>query len=136
MGEIRPLAWLGELRPPRHLVNCTQSYASTPTIKLSPTVNQLHNGSVKNKTKRKKQKEWLLQLGMEKPVLLWEPCCSLGNKTIAWFVRKARTDIRLADLVYFEVQCLKSSSILVLHINRKLMNRYESLIFSKKIHTK
>ena len=58
-----------------------------------------------------------------------EPCYLLGNKTIVWVVQKVRTDVLLADLVCFEVQCLKSFSIFVLHINRKLMNRYASLIF-------
>ena len=38
MGEIRPLARLGELRPPKHLVNCTQYYATTPTTELFQTV--------------------------------------------------------------------------------------------------
>ena len=40
---------------------------------------------------------------MGKPVLLWEPCYSLGNKTIVWVVQKVRTDTLLADLVCFEV---------------------------------
>ena len=53
---------------------------------------------------------------MGKPVLLWEPCYSLGNNTIVWVVWKVRTNILLAN-VCFEVQCLKSLSILVLHIN-------------------
>ena len=70
--------------------------------------------------------------GMGKPVLLWEPCYLLGNKTIVWVVWKVRTNILLADLVCFEVQCLKSFFILVLHINRKQMNLYASLMFSKK----
>ena len=30
---------------------------------------------------------------MGKPVLLWEPCYSLGNKPIVWVVRKVRTDV-------------------------------------------
>ena len=47
---------------------------------------------------------------MGKPVLLWEPCYSLGEKTIVWVVRKIRTDILLADLVCFEVQCLPRSA--------------------------
>ena len=47
---------------------------------------------------------------MGKLVLLWEPCYSLGNKTIVWVVRKVRTDILLADLVCFEVQCLPRSA--------------------------
>ena len=38
MGEIRPLARLGGLRLPKHLVNCTQYYASTPAIELFQTV--------------------------------------------------------------------------------------------------
>ena len=67
-----------------------------------------------------------------KPVLLWEPCYLLGNKTIVWVVWKVRTDILLADLVCFEVHCLKRLLILVLHINRKLMNWYVSYIFSKE----
>ena len=70
---------------------------------------------------------------MGKPVLLWEPCYSLDNKTILWVVRKVRIDMLLADLVYFEVQCLKSLLILVLHIKQKLMNRYVSFIFIKKL---
>ena len=73
---------------------------------------------------------------MRKPVLLWEHFYLLGNKTIVWVVRKVRTDILLADLVCFEVQCLKSLLILVLHINRKQMNRYASLMLAKNIHTK
>ena len=47
---------------------------------------------------------------MGKPVLLWEPCYSLGKKTIVWVVQKARTDILLAHLVCFEVQCLPRSA--------------------------
>ena len=35
---------------------------------------------------------------------------SLGNKTIVWVVRKVRTDILLAELIYFEVQCLPRSA--------------------------
>ena len=41
---------------------------------------------------------------MGKPVLLWEPCYSLGNKTIVWVVWKVRTNILLANLVCFDVQ--------------------------------
>ena len=58
---------------------------------------------------------------MGKRVLLWEPCYSLGNKTVMWVaVRKVRTDILFADHVCSEVQCLKRLWILVLHISRNL----------------
>ena len=59
--------------------------------------------------------EWLLEVAYGKTVLLWEPCYSLSKKIekIVWVVRKARTDILLADLVCFEVQCLPRSA----HLN-------------------
>ena len=50
---------------------------------------------------------------MGNPVLLWKLCYSLGQKKkkkIVWVVRKARTDILLAVLVCFEVQCLPWSA--------------------------
>ena len=98
-------------------------------LNFSKLKHQLHNGSFH----RKQQTRVIVTSSVwGKPVLLWEPCYSLGNKTIAWVVRKVRTEILLADLVCFEVQCLNSLSILISHINRKLMNRYASLIFSKK----
>ena len=53
-----------------------------------------------------------------------EPGYSHSNKTIVWVVRKVGTNLLLANLVCFEVQRVKSLSILVLHINWKQMNWY------------
>ena len=61
---------------------------------------------------------------MGKPVLLWEPCYSLGNKTIVWVVRKVRTDILFADLVCFEVQCLPRSAHL------KILRNFDDVVLN------
>ena len=53
MGEIRPLARLRELRPSKHLVNCTQYYASTLQLNFSKLYHQLHNGSVHKQNNRR-----------------------------------------------------------------------------------
>ena len=47
---------------------------------------------------------------MGKPVLLWEPCYSLGKKPHSVGCTKSKDWILLADLVCFEVQCLPWSA--------------------------
>ena len=47
---------------------------------------------------------------MGKPVLLWEPCYSLGKKPHRVGCTKSKDRILLADLVCFEVQCLQRSA--------------------------
>ena len=78
MGEIHSLAWLGELRPPKHLVNCTQYYVSTPTIlsiKLLPNCNI---SFMMDQSTNKTTNEWLLQVAYGKT------CPTLGALLFAW----------------------------------------------------
>ena len=69
---------------------------------------------------------------MGKPVLLWEPCYSLGKKPIVWVVRKARTDILLADLVCFEVQCLPRSAHLKIFL---IFDHFDEVVLNLRIHS-
>ena len=78
MGEIHSLAWLGELRPPKHLVNCTQYYISTPTIlsiKLFPNCNI---SFIMDQSTNKTTNEWLLQVAYGKT------CPTLGALLFTW----------------------------------------------------
>ena len=69
---------------------------------------------------------------MGKLVLLWEPCYSLGNKNIVWVVRKVRTDILLADLVFSEVQCLPRSAHLKNHPN---FRHFDDVVLNLRIYS-
>ena len=76
---------------------------------------------------------------MGKSVLLWELCYSLGKKAIVWVVLKARTDILLADLVCFEVQCLPRSAHLKIFLIlafwwRRFKSAYPFFIFFLFLH--
>ena len=100
---VHSLGW-GNFQPPceLHSILRINPYNWTfPNCNISFIMDQSTN---------KTTNEWLLQVACRKPVLLWEPCYSLGKKPIVWVVRKARTDILLADLVCFEVQCLPRSA--------------------------
>ena len=109
MGEIHSLARLGELRPPKHLVNCTQYYVSTPTIlsiKLFPNCNI---SFMMDQSTNKTTNEWLLEVAYGKT------CPTLGALLFAWQQNHSvgctkRTNILLANLVCFDVQCLPRSA--------------------------
>ena len=91
MAESRPLARLGELRTPKHLVNCIHYYASTPTIELFQTVTSAE------------------EYGKTSPTL--GALLFAGQKTTTYYAcTKIRTDILLADPVCFQVQCLPRSA--------------------------
>ena len=76
MGEISPHARLGELRPPKHLVNCTQYYVSTPTIQW--TFPNCNISFIMDQSTNKTTNEWLLQVAYGKT------CPTLGALLFAW----------------------------------------------------
>ena len=109
MGEIRPLAWLGELRPPKHLVNCTDSILRINAYNW--TFPNCNISFIMDQSTNKTTNGWLLQVACGKT------CSTLGallfawqKKHIVWVVRKVKIDILFADLVCFEVQCLPRSA--------------------------
>ena len=76
MGEISPHARLGKLRPPKHLVNCTQYYVSTPTIQW--TFSNCNISFIMDQSTNKTTNEWLLQVAYGKT------CPTLGALLFAW----------------------------------------------------
>ena len=61
---------------PKHLVNCTQYYASTPTIELFQTVTYI--SFIMDQSTNKTTNAWLLQVAYGKT------CSTLGALLFAW----------------------------------------------------
>ena len=94
-----------------HLLGCENfGHPNTLWTALS-TTHQPYNWTFPNRIVSLITNEWLLQVAYGKTCpTLGALMYSLGNKTIVWVVWKVRTDILLADLIYFEVQCLPRSA--------------------------
>ena len=103
-SSTRSVGWTSATHTPceLHSILCINPYNWTfPNRNISFIMDQSTN---------KTTNKWLLQVACGKT------CPTLGallfawQKNIVWIVRKARTDMLLADLVCFEVRCLPQSA--------------------------
>ena len=127
MGEIRPLARLGELPTPKHLVNCTQYYASTPTIKLFQT------DLIMDQSTNKTTNEWLLEVGYGKT------CPTLGALLFAWQQNHSVGCTKSKDRYTVRRSCLFRSSVLATicpHKNPPNFRHFDDIVLNLRIHSK
>ena len=99
--------------------------------------------SIMDQATKKTTKEWLLQVAYGKTCYTLEALLFAWQKTphknknktktkTVWVVRKSRTDILLADLVCFEVQCLPQSAHLK---NLPNFRHFDDVVLNLRMHS-